>query len=440
MSRRVWELWAIGVLVLVAAGPVMGQEPGGEGTPAVEGGSAEEGAAPRGPGAAKVICVHKYEPQYVDGDHPESPGAVAGCPETEDSHFAALGDIVAVRVENVLSLIEQGVACNDLRLFMDGTELGGIAPSSCDPPGGYIRFQLVRTAKDRDAWRTLLGSPTGAPRWVPVSIGLSDRRRATRGDDAYLYLVAVPPWEFWTFVAFLAVALVAFFRSRLPNMLRDRQYEVGPGETRPFSLARCQMAFWFFLVISAYLFLWMVLGELDTITQSVLVLLGIGSGTALGASFIDTGKQTEASEARGKLALARRDLRALEARAAGAGAADLRAEEVVLAERVESLERKAAGVKGGSQGFWRDVLSDSDGISLHRFQIVVWTLVLGLIFCVSVYRELAMPAFSATLLALMGVSSGTYLGFKVPERSVEVEEAPRLLLEACGRSAGRGKG
>ena len=275
---------------------------------------------------------------------------------------------------------------------------------------------------------------------MSVSLGLSDRRQATRGDDAYLYLVAVPPWEFWTFLAVLVVGLVAFFRSRLPEMLRDRQYEVGPGESRPFSLARCQMAFWFFLVISAYLFLWLVLGELDTITQSVLVLLGIGSGTALGAAFIDTGKQAEASQARGKLALARRDLHALAARTAAsgtaagtaaaetvaAGAADRKAEEVVLAERVESLERKAAGVKGGSQGFWLDVLSDSDGISFHRFQIVVWTLVLGLIFCVSVYRELAMPAFSATLLALMGVSSGTYLGFKVPERSTETEDTARL--------------
>ena len=370
-----------------------------------------------GPGVAKVVCAQRYEPQYVDEDHPRDPGETPPCPENETSHFVSLGDIVALRVDNVLGLIEQGVACKDLRLFMDGTELGGIAPSSCDPPGGYIRFRLVRTPRDRDAWRTLLGSPNGEPRRVSVSLGLSDGRQATRGDDAYLYLVAVPPWEFWTFLAVVAAACFAFFRSRLPEMLRDRQYEVGPGESRPFSLARCQMAFWFFLVISAYLFLWLVLGELDTITQSVLVLLGIGSGTALGASFIDTGKQAEASEARGKLALARRDLIALEARRAAVGAADLKAEEVVLAERAESLERKAAGVKGGSQGFWLDVLSDSDGISLHRFQIVVWTVVLGLIFCVSVYRDLAMPAFSVTLLALMGVSSGTYLGFKVPERS-----------------------
>ncbi len=32
-----------------------------------------------------------------------------------------------------------------------------------------------------------------------------------------------------------------------------------------------------------------------------------------------------------------------------------------------------------------------------------------------VYNELAMPEFSATLLGLLGISAGTYVGFKLPE-------------------------
>ena len=49
-----------------------------------------------------------------------------------------------------------------------------------------------------------------------------------------------------------------------------------------------------------------------------------------------------------------------------------------------------------------DLLSEGGLISFHRFQIFVWTLVLGIIFIVSVYNELAMPQFSATLLGLLG--------------------------------------
>jgi hypothetical protein len=37
-------------------------------------------------------------------------------------------------------------------------------------------------------------------------------------------------------------------------------------------------------------------------------------------------------------------------------------------------------------------------------------------FVSSVYNRLTMPEFSATLLGLMGLSSGTYIGFKFPEQ------------------------
>lgn len=70
-----------------------------------------------------------------------------------------------------------------------------------------------------------------------------------------------------------------------------------------------------------------------------------------------------------------------------------------------------------SRGFVRDILTNSEGTyGLHRFQIVVWTLVLGIIFLVSVVTVLSMPEFNATLLAAMGISAGTYLGFKIPEK------------------------
>ncbi len=70
-----------------------------------------------------------------------------------------------------------------------------------------------------------------------------------------------------------------------------------------------------------------------------------------------------------------------------------------------------------SQGFWDDVLNDQDGgDGLHRIQMVVWTLILGGIFVYSVWKTLSMPEFSETLLALQGLSAGTYLGFKIPDK------------------------
>jgi hypothetical protein len=68
-----------------------------------------------------------------------------------------------------------------------------------------------------------------------------------------------------------------------------------------------------------------------------------------------------------------------------------------------------------SQGFLHDVLTGPQGLSLYRFQMLGWTLVLGVIFVSEVYDRLWMPDFSPSLLALMGISSATYLGAKFPE-------------------------
>ena len=105
------------------------------------------------------------------------------------------------------------------------------------------------------------------------------------------------------------------FRSRLDPLLReDSQNSIGvvdwrtdqrsptpldaqPIRERPYSLSLFQMAFWFGLVIIAYVFVWMINDELDTITGSVLALIGIGAGTAIGASMIDKSKTEAAPEA-----------------------------------------------------------------------------------------------------------------------------------------------
>ena len=81
-------------------------------------------------------------------------------------------------------------------------------------------------------------------------------------------------------------------------------------------------------------------------------------------------------------------------------------------------------------GFFNDIFSDDQGkITFHRFQIFVWSMVLGIIFLASVYNILTMPDFPNALLALIGISSGTYIGFKFPEKQ-----------EAQNRAAAAGGG
>ena len=93
---------------------------------------------------------------------------------------------------------------------------------------------------------------------------------------------------------------------------------------------------------------------------------------------------------------------------------DYRTRLAQINEQIASITPSASA--GISAGFLRDILSDGSGYSFHRFQIFAWTIVLGVIFVSSVYNGLTMPEFSTTLLGLMGLSSGTYIGFKFPEQ------------------------
>jgi len=295
---------------------------------------------------------------------------------------AALGDGLTVMLKPgtlkpTLDRLNKG--CESLILFLNEIPIKGVPPDSCSLATAEIHFTLDRTDDSDQAWHILLEEPISFSRIVSVSVG-PQGGLAFPSKKTDFELVVLPKVPFYAYFAGLALFLLLFLRLAVRTpLLRDRNVLALEGKLPPYSLSRFQMAFWSVLVVAAYLFIWLITKELDTITGSVLALLGIGSATALGAKIIDTGK----------------------APAAGA---------------------PPAPTKGGvSKGFLRDVLSDAEGISLYRFQLFVWTWVLGVIFIASVYNGLQMPQFNPTLLGLMGISSGTYLGFKVPESRAGTE-------------------
>jgi len=298
----------------------------------------------------------------VRSSNPKSPGR------------AGLGDAVILKVENLEQYLGGDEnACGELILFLAEIPIPGSSPEACDPYSGEVRFELDRTADSDRAWHVLLAEPVSFTRKVSVSLGSKGRLSFPTAVDAF-ELEIVPTVEFTIFLfGLLLTLLVAFYLAKRTTILRDRVPGL-PAAQAPYSLSRFQLAFWSLLVIAAYVFIWLITEELDTITGSVLMLLGIGSATALGANVIDQGKTAPPA--------------------------------------APAPEPQASVV---SQGFLNDVLSDDQGISIYRFQLFAWTLVLGVIFCASVYNGLEMPQFSTTLLGLMGISSGTYLGFKVPE-------------------------
>jgi hypothetical protein len=185
------------------------------------------------------------------------------------------------------------------------------------------------------------------------------------------------------------------------------------------------MAFWFYLVITAYIYVWLITGEYNTVTNSVLALIGISAGTGVAALLVDQQKAEEMSTQRTSLetqqtALISRinDLSASKPEAGSQLDQELQQKKNSLADVQAQLAHLPAPPPPAiSKGFLKDILSSGEGVGFHRFQMVVWTLIFGIIFVRSVYRELAMPNFDTSLLGLMGLSSGTYIGFKFPEKA-----------------------
>lgn len=286
-----------------------------------------------------------------------------------------LGDRVSVHVQNFGKLLDSAKGdCAQIVLFLNGIALKGMRPESCDRASGHVRFRLFRSDDSDEAWHALLGRPRHFVKHVSVSVG-SDPQYSVQSKVTDFKIEAIPPVPFAIFsMIFLAGLILFLVLCHRSDLIRVSTGPAPAKGRRPFSLALFQMSVWFFLVVAAYIFLWLITGELDSITGSVLALIGIGAGTAFGSTVIDK-SQAATPDSTGA----------------------------------------TPGETPPSQGFMNDILDDGHGVSLHRFQMFVWTLVLAVIFCASVYKDLAMPEFSATLLGLMGISSGTYLGFKIPE-------------------------
>ena len=211
------------------------------------------------------------------------------------------------------------------------------------------------------------------------------------------------------------------------------------------------MAFWLFIVAASFLFLWVVMGEYDTLTSSELTLLGISAATGLAAAFINqlnpcepsdlTAEEQElrdvsniaelrkAAEQEMKGALQELDSKRAQFESASETAKSALKDDVKSASaKVDRLKKRIAefeeqgryfSLGGGIRQFFLDLLRERNTVDFHRFQMMTWTLVLGVIFIFGVFQQLAMPKFDATLLALMGISSGTYLGFKWPAAKAE---------------------
>jgi hypothetical protein len=358
------------------------------------------------------------EPEVVLGD-------VEGRINT--SEVVEMGRPVTVCVKGLYNWIYiQKNKPAELRLFIGGQILSSIKPSSLSPPAQeYVNFMLEPDSPDSADWKAWAAivdaSRQSSNNKLTISVA-----EGSQVFESEAVTTVMPYPKYWPYLVGVMLCLLAvlWILAWKTTLLR---YTVGADpnapQTAPFSLGLCQMAFWFFLAVAAYVYLCASTLQIHIPMGSVLGLLGISATTGLAASFVDTKKTSTADKQKNDLLVEQAALNSrINDLQSGHPASGSAAEKELLDKKsrlatVDASIKKLPAAPGisKSEGFFKDILNDGDGISFHRFQIAVWTLVLGSVFVWGVYRNMSMPEFDASLLTLMGISSGTYVGFKFPE-------------------------
>lgn len=293
-----------------------------------------------------------------------------------------------------------------LSLYFDGECIADLKspPQLVEADKGLLlNFDLVRDSENdanRQAWNKLFKKKPD------ISYRMTIQPSIAIGNDMPFFVQSSQPFQFYVapgWAIWLTIGLGLFILVFSYWCLVKKTKMLYDASTNYYSLGKSQMAFWGLLVVLSFAGVWILIGTMERIPKQVLFLLGISGATGLGAVVIGNKKQATDNQA---------------------APADAHGEvpERALAPRPYT-DNQAAPVNAHgeqelkSKGFWCDICNDGNGTSFPRLQVVIWTILLGIVFVQTVAQVMSMPEFPETLLALLGVSNVTYLGFKIPEKS-----------------------
>ena len=227
-----------------------------------------------------AIIAGLQEPAAAEAGASQDPQGVA---QVTDVHLsrdknvrvAGIGDEITVVVANLDVLTARG---EPIRLYIDDRMVPGL-----DAEHGENRLYFVLLRKDdADAfWTNVFGRPGFGDTFFKIPARISVGVEATGPVEAEVgssfHLRRVGKVQFVVAAAvFVMMAVVLCWLARNTNIVRDRapeglaELQEAKGCLGPYSLARVQMAVWFALVVGSFFFIWLVTGNDNTITNSVL--------------------------------------------------------------------------------------------------------------------------------------------------------------------------
>jgi hypothetical protein len=293
------------------------------------------------------------------------------------ANTAVFGDLLEVTINNIDNLLGSGDTCcselPDTLIFLsfNGMPCKDIPILSINRSANSIIYNLDRNSNSLKRIAQQFTFPWEKTRISNVSLCVSGAPPlATRITKFTLHYSS--PRIFLLSVIFVLIITVVYL-----ILVKSTHFIRVGKEGSPFSLAQAQIAFWTLLVSSSVFYIWLTTKNLPDLTESTLALMGISIATTAGA------------------------------------------------KSVSYLMKSKPQTEVKSEGFWKDILSDANSVNIHRFQMVLWTVILGFIFVQKVIFYQQMPVFPDTYLILTGISSGAYVLLKtVEERNINNSQNP----------------
>lgn len=194
------------------------------------------------------------------------------------------------------------------------------------------------------------------------------------------------PWIYFLILGILALSVIilAARTALLRDVIQDDNAFHANALTMnltnpkaPYSLARTQLALWTVIISSSFLYaLFDHDFEIPSLNNVNLILLGISVATTASGKLIDDSQKQNPD----------------------------------LSQNYPS------------ESFLLDILSDKAGVSIHRLQNVVWTVIVAIIYIQYVFVNRNLPdetTITENLLILMGISTTAYIGLKTQENATK---------------------
>lgn len=287
---------------------------------------------------------------------------------------------------------------NQYRLWINGICFPNMKPLFINESRPGLVFRLERDTAQNSPWQLYYSNPNywRTHQTSAINLGTLTKEYHSKDKTHTINLFTSHLWMRWVFYPcfiFLLIVIIKYGRALLKDtaLYTSRGATIGYKTTEvtnadtgvinikqvPYSLARLQFLLWLLVIFFGMLHIWIITDVLISPTGSTLLLLGISGGTFYLGNLLDT--------------------------PSGGGTP------------LAPAALTAFINENQSKNLLFDVLNDGKSISLHRLQLLLFTLFLCCYFVTVVIGGLIIPQISDTMLALMGISSTMYAGVKTTE-------------------------